>query len=268
MTYAENEARDAAPVRFTLASGVPITLASGAPITRAYPELKGSDRVREDCGKCGGSGSVSWGVHVTGLVRENGRDRYVPQVCFDCDGVGYRMVLVSSVRARETRQRRAAERAEARAAERRAWAAEREAAEAARQAELEAQRQAEREAAEDVPTGRVVITGELVSIRDEESFYGYSSRIVHKGLVRDDRGFKLWGNLPADLVTALYDRWYAAEKAAVEAEGAEFWTGNYGPSYWQKSARGARVTFTAAVEPSNDDPKFGFWKRPTKSGVL
>ena len=33
---------------------------------------KGTDRITQECGKCSGSGSVWWGVDVTGAVREAG----------------------------------------------------------------------------------------------------------------------------------------------------------------------------------------------------
>tara|TARA_R110000796_G_scaffold36417_1_gene92764 strand:- start:8 stop:778 length:771 start_codon:yes stop_codon:yes gene_type:complete len=51
-----------------------------------------------------------------------------------------------------------------------------------------------------------------------------------KSLVQDDRGFKVWGTSQAD--------------------------------------KGDRVTFMARVEVSQDDPKFGFYKRPTKVQIL
>ena len=105
-----------------------------------------------------------------------------------------------------------------------------EAPQKAAEAEREATRQAEHAAAEDVPEGRVEIAGVIVSTRVDDGFYG---RVI-KMLVRDDRGFKLWGTLPASL------------------EDAE---------------TGSHVSFTATVTPSDDDPKFGFFKRPAK-GVI
>jgi hypothetical protein len=52
-------------------------------------------------------------------------------------------------------------------------------------------------------------------------------------LVKDDTGFKVWCTVP----------------------------GNGAPE------RGDRVTFFVNLEPSQDDPKFGFGKRPTKFQV-
>lgn len=87
--------------------------------------------------------------------------------------------------------------------------------------------QAELDAAEPCPTGRVAITGEILATKLQESYYGDTWKM----LVKDDRGFKVWGSIPSSL----------------------------------HASRGARVTFMAAVEPSRDDDKFGFYKRPTKA---
>ena len=87
--------------------------------------------------------------------------------------------------------------------------------------------QAELDAAEPCPTGRVEITGEILAIKLQEGYYGDTWKM----LVKDDRGFKVWGSIPSSL----------------------------------HASRGVRVSFMAAVEPSADDDKFGFFKRPTKA---
>jgi hypothetical protein len=56
-------------------------------------------------------------------------------------------------------------------------------------------------------------------------------------LVKDDRGFKLWGTVPSDLIV----------------EGVD---------------RGMRVKYTANVEASKDDESFGFAARPRKASVV
>lgn len=94
-----------------------------------------------------------------------------------------------------------------------------------------AARDAAHESGEDVPEGRVVITGECLTFKWQESLYGN----VEKMLVQDDRGFRVWGSVPASLS---------------EAE------------------RGDRITFTATVTASDKDAKFGFFKRPTKAALL
>lgn len=87
--------------------------------------------------------------------------------------------------------------------------------------------EAEYEAAEPCPTGRVAITGDVLTTKLQEGYYGDTWKM----LIKDDRGFKVWGSIPSSLDVS----------------------------------RGDRVTFMAAVEPSEDDEKFGFFKRPTKA---
>jgi hypothetical protein len=89
---------------------------------RFRPDLKGSDRVYEDCWQCDRdangkpTGSVSWGAPVSGsLTYANGRVKIIGKVCFKCNGTGRIGVLVSSVRAREGNARRAAAKAQAKA---------------------------------------------------------------------------------------------------------------------------------------------------------
>lgn len=100
---------------------------------------------------------------------------------------------------------------------------------AARAAAAE-QREQERQAAEPCPTGRINITGEVVSVKTQYDAFGPQFKM----LVKDDRGFKVWGTIPK-----------AIDPSA-----------------------GCRVSFVAAVEPSGDDNKFGFYKRPSKAVLL
>lgn len=229
--------------------------------TKAYPELKASDRVTEPCGRCGGSGNIGYGNVAYTDVKVGAA---VIGSCFDCAGRGTCSILVSSVRAREARQARKAAEALKKAAEYATKQAEREAAQRAREAEWEAKRQEERDAAEPVPSGRITITGVLLSVKSEENHFSYYAQTVYKALVKDDRGFKVWGTLPKALADELYDIWYAA----IDAKGHN--TYDYGPGYWMQSeeVRGQRVSFGATVEPSRDDDKFGFFKRATQARVL
>jgi len=75
----------------------------------------------------------------------------------------------------------------------------------------------------------VVITGTVTGTDAKYTDYG----VRYVMTVMDDRGFRVWGSIPTGL--------------AVNP--------------------GDRITFTAAVEPS-DDPTFGFTKRPRKAAVL
>lgn len=122
------------------------------------------------------------------------------------------------------------------------------------------ERMAQEPQAAPVIEGRIVITGKILTVKQQDSAYGQ----VTKMLVQDERGFKVWGTMPDAIATQLYDAWWAAEE---EAEGDSFSLSNYGPDYWHDSARGHRVTFTARVEASKDDESFGFYTRPTKASV-
>lgn len=96
--------------------------------------------------------------------------------------------------------------------------------------EREAKIAAEKAAAADCPKGKVVIEGEILSTRVDDTPYGS----VVKMLVKHASGFKVWGTMPGSL---------SADK-------------------------GDMVKFSATVEPSPTDPKFGFFKRPTKASVV
>lgn len=87
----------------------------------------------------------------------------------------------------------------------------------------------------DCPKGRVQVTGTVLSTKVVEGQFGTQI----KCLVEDDSLFKVWGTAPASLL-------------AITDQGL----------------RGCRVTFSGELEPSQDDPKFGFFKRPTKPALL
>lgn len=86
-----------------------------------------------------------------------------------------------------------------------------------------AQRETEKAAAADCPTGRVEIKGTVLGLKVVETDFGTSTKI----LVQAETGYKVWG------------------------------------SRFDNVEKGAAVHFVASVQPSNDDPKFGFFKRPT-----
>lgn len=94
--------------------------------------------------------------------------------------------------------------------------------------ERHAQRERERLAAADCPAGRVTIAGKVVSSKVVDTDFGSQVKM----LVVATEGFKVWGSAPA----AFLD-----DEALV----------------------GRFVRFTATVTPKADDPKFGFFKRPT-----
>lgn len=84
---------------------------------------------------------------------------------------------------------------------------------------------------------RSTISGEVVSTKWVENAYGGA----YKMLVRDDRGFKVWGSVPASIDDTVYNG---------RADGKTI-----------------RVTFDAKIAASNDDETFGFFNRPTKAAA-
>lgn len=86
-----------------------------------------------------------------------------------------------------------------------------------------------------VVVGKVQITGKVLSTKWVENDFGGSLKM----LVRDDRGFKVWGTVPAALIP----------NSDVNPVGQE-------------------VIFSATVEASRDDDSFGFFKRPTKASYI
>ena len=114
-----------------------------------------------------------------------------------------------------------------------------------RQAEWKAKQAAEAALAEPVPAGRHAITGVVLSTREERRSFGYDrSDWCTKILVKDDRGFKVWGTAAGNICSL---------KAAQEEDGV---------------CKGDTVTFTATLTPSDDDPKFGFFKRPSGAAII
>lgn len=120
-----------------------------------------------------------------------------------------------------------------------------------READRDAKRAAERAAAEPVPADgkRHQITGEVLAVKEYESDWGTNYKLV----VKDDRGFVVIGGIPRELrrVTPIY------LDEADNATGIE-----------REIDRGDRVQFMARLKASRDDPKFGFYSRPTKAELL
>lgn len=86
-----------------------------------------------------------------------------------------------------------------------------------------------------VPEGRVVIEGEVISVKCYDGYMPGTS--VIKITVKSDEGWRVWGSEPT-----FQDR-----------NGVE---------------KGDRIRFTATVIPSEDDQLFGKFKRPAKAEVL
>lgn len=222
---------------------------------KAYPELKGTDLVKEPCGRCGGRGNIGYGNVASAHYKGGAR----AQTCFDCFGKGEVLTKVSTIRARETRRAKAEARRKAEAAERAAQAAAQAAVE---EAERHAKEAAEAERIANTPpieAGRHTVTGEIVGVRSEEQAFGYRTTRVYKMMVKDAEGRKFWGSMPRSIVDAVFDRWHAETQPEY---------GTFGPDTWLRSAKGSTVTFTATVEVSHDDPTFGFFSRPTRAALV
>jgi hypothetical protein len=91
-------------------------------------------------------------------------------------------------------------------------------------------REAVKAAALDCPTGRVLVDGEILTVRDQESKFGF----VTKMLVMAKDGYKVWMTAPKAL---------------------------------RDPSKGMHVAVTVTVERSGDDSKFGFGSRPVLEAV-
>lgn len=96
-------------------------------------------------------------------------------------------------------------------------------------AAIQAERAAATAAAAPAPTGRVTVSGKVLALKEVENNYrGYgASETNWKLLIQADSGYKVWCSRFANL------------------------------------ERGERVTFKITLEPSKNDAKFAFGKRPT-----
>lgn len=94
---------------------------------------------------------------------------------------------------------------------------------------LEAERAAEKAAAADCPTGRVQITGTVLKVALYSNNFSRFGDDIAKMTVKANEGFIVFVTVPSGL----------------------------------SAERGQTVTFTATLTPSDNDPKFGFGKRPT-----
>ena len=90
-----------------------------------------------------------------------------------------------------------------------------------------AARDALHEQGQPVENGRQIIEGLVLAMKWQQSDFGDTLKM----LVQDDRGFRVWGSVPSKL----------------------------------EINREERIQFTATVEASQNDPKFGFFKRPAKA---
>lgn len=112
-----------------------------------------------------------------------------------------------------------------------------------KKAAREAARATEEAAALPVPTTgeRTAVKGVILSSKQQDGYM--PGQTVTKILVKTEAGYKLWGTCPR----------------AISDAGAN--VGDY-------ELRGKVVEFSAVLERSRDDSKFGFFSRPTKAKVV
>lgn len=91
--------------------------------------------------------------------------------------------------------------------------------------QIKAQRELEKEQAAPCPAGRLTVTGTVLSVKWSDGVYGR----VLKMFVKASEGYTLYGTVPS----------------GVEVE------------------RGSQVTFKATITPASNDPKHGFFSRPS-----
>jgi hypothetical protein len=108
-------------------------------------------------------------------------------------------------------------------------------------AERQAQWEEEAKDAEDAPAGKVTVTGEILSVKSQETMYGSSLKMV----VKTEDGWKLWVTVPTSILS------YRLSSVG----GGD-------------NLPGKTVTLTATVTPSDRDSKFAFGKRPSNAKLV
>ncbi|GAT10999.1 hypothetical protein H7I77_25460 [Mycolicibacterium novocastrense] len=178
----------------TVITAAPVTSGDPRVYTDPYPGAKGSDLVKESCGKCGGDGLY----HApSGFVIQNpnGRPGETFKGCFDCMGHGHRIVKVSSVRARMRRAVKAAIKWEADAAERDARAAAAAAEQFAADWDEAHAEQARRNALNNTPAGQpgdkltnLAGTVEVATSIEVTKYGGYGTEFKRLVVIKLDNG--------------------------------------------------------------------------------
>lgn len=114
-----------------------------------------------------------------------------------------------------------------------------------KKAERQAQRAAEEAAAQPVPStdARVTVRGTILSTKTQDG-YAFGTTVL-KMLVKTEAGYKLWGTVP-------------------EVLAAEFG----GSSEAGDKLRGKTIEFSAKIQRSPEDEKFGFFRRPSKARFI
>jgi hypothetical protein len=109
----------------------------------------------------------------------------------------------------------------------------------------------------DVIEGRYEMTGTMVSIKWQEAVYYRGIDTAKMLVLVDAEGgqYKVWGTMPEHLVDLTME---LRDRDAEECEGLKEIVRRAHP----------RIRFTATVRGTDDDPSFGFFKRPTKASLI
>jgi len=101
---------------------------------------------------------------------------------------------------------------------------------------IRVEREKKRKTTAPCPSGRQEITGKILCFKQVEQSYSYDSvDLVTKIVLLVDTGYKVYGTLPGSI------------------HNAEI---------------GNKIRLMATLQPSKDDPTFGFYKRPAKAKIL
>ncbi len=103
-----------------------------------------------------------------------------------------------------------------------------------------------------VPVGKHLVRGLVVSAKERPGFaYGsYETKLTVK-VTTDEGTWLVWGTQPVALERALDDHNHDCPQADK-----------------LPSLKGATIEFMATITASDDDPHFGFYKRPTKATII
>jgi hypothetical protein len=102
------------------------------------------------------------------------------------------------------------------------------------------------------PSGKVEVSGTIKSVTYKENDFGGAWKMIVEG----PEGWRVWSTVPAKVIDAAME-----EQAARDSSDDEEYVG------WSDFLVGRTITFTATLEPSQDDKSFAFAKRPTKAAV-
>lgn len=123
----------------------------------------------------------------------------------------------------------------------------------AKRAAIAAEKAALIDAGVTVPTGRMQITGEIVSIREQDNNFSYHGGVTHKLIIKTDDGWTVMGTMPKSLAPSSYT---GGDESTPTSYAAQV-----------QALKGRRVTLTATVEQGRQDPTFGFYSRPTRAAL-